>query len=111
MATVNTAGLATANALGTSVITASLDGVTSPGDVLTAIAPSFVVNTTEDDAYTAGKTSLREAVLAANAYPGHTITFDPTVFSTAQTITLTLGVLELTDTIGTETITGSRRRA
>ena len=91
VATINCAGLATANALGTSAITASLYGVTSPGDVLSAVAPSFVVNTTADDlSYTGGKTTLREAILAANAYPGqHTITFDPAVFATAQTITLT----------------------
>ena len=35
-----------------------------------------------------------------------TITFDPTVFATPQTITLTAGQLELSDTGGTETITG-----
>ncbi len=35
-----------------------------------------------------------------------TITFDPTVFATPQTITLTAGQLELSNTSGTETITG-----
>ena len=35
-----------------------------------------------------------------------TITFDPTAFATPQTITLTGGQLELSDTSGTETITG-----
>ena len=35
-----------------------------------------------------------------------TITFDPTVFATSQTITLTEGQLELTNTSGTETIIG-----
>ena len=35
-----------------------------------------------------------------------TITFDPTAFATPQTITLTSGQLELSDTSGTETITG-----
>ena len=35
-----------------------------------------------------------------------TITFDPTAFATPQTITLTSGQLELSDTTGTETITG-----
>ena len=41
-------------------------------------------------------------------YPArsHTITFDPTVFASAQTITLTSGQLELSNTSGTETITG-----
>ena len=107
VATINAAGLATADALGKSLITASLDGVTSPGNVLTAIAPSFLVNTTEDD-YSGGKTSLREAILAANAYPGHAVTFDSAVFAAPKTIRLTLGVLELTDTSGTETITGPK---
>ena len=54
------------------------------------IVPSFVVNTTADFSDpTDGKTSLREAIASANALPGHTITFDPTVFASAQTITLT----------------------
>ena len=35
-----------------------------------------------------------------------TITFDPTVFAQQQTITLTQGQLELSDTDGTQTITG-----
>ncbi len=35
-----------------------------------------------------------------------TINFDPTAFATPQTITLTSGQLELSDTTGTETITG-----
>jgi len=72
------------------------------------IVPSFVVDTTADFSDpTNGKTSLREAVASANALPGHTITFDPTVFASAQTITLTGLDLELSDTTGTETITGS----
>ena len=71
------------------------------------IVPSFVVNTTADFSDpTDGKTSLREAIASANALPGHTITFDPTVFASAQTITLTGIQLELSDTSGTETITG-----
>ena len=50
---------------------------------------------------------LRGAVGLADVLPGsHTITFDPTVFATPQTITLTGGQLELSDTTGTETITG-----
>jgi parallel beta-helix repeat protein len=110
VATITNAGLATANAPGSSVITASLYGVTSPGDVLTAVAPTFRVNTTEDDlSFTAGKTNLREAILAANAYPGHSVTFDPTVFATAKTITLSLGQLELSDTTGAETIQGPKK--
>jgi CSLREA domain-containing protein len=108
VATISTAGLATAKGVGTSSITASAFGVTSPGDVLTVTPPSFVVNTTQDELNsTDGKTSLREAILAANASPGNTtIGFDPTIFATLQTITLTLGELDLTNTIATETIGG-----
>ncbi len=106
VATISGTGLATALALGTSAITASLAGVTSPADTLTVIA-TFVVNTTADQfGFYNGTTSLREAIASANAVPGQTITFDPTVFASAQTITLTLGQLELSDTTGTTTITG-----
>ena len=77
-------------AVGTSQITASLAGVTSPDDTLTVIAPSFVVNTTADAfGFYSGTTSLREAIASANAVPGQTITFDNDVFNTPQTITLT----------------------
>ena len=41
-----------------------------------------------------------------NAVPGQTITFDPTVFASAQTITLSLGQLELSNASETEAITG-----
>ena len=106
VATISGSGLASGVAPGTSAITASLAGVTSPADTLTVIA-SFVVNTTADDfGFDNGTTSLREAIAGANAIPGQTITFDPTVFASAQTITLSLGQLELSDTSGTETITG-----
>ena len=89
VATISGTGLATALVPGTSAITASMAGVTSPGDTLTVIAPSFVVNTTADDfGFYTGTTSLREAIASANAVPGQTITFDPTVFATPQTITL-----------------------
>jgi hypothetical protein len=51
--------------------------------------------------------SLRWAVGQANATGGdETIDFDPTVFATPQTITLSGTQLELTDTTGAETITG-----
>ncbi len=99
-------GVATGVSPGTSKITASVGGVTSPADTLTVI-PSSVVNTTADDfGFSDGTTSLREAIAGANAKPGRTITFDPTVFAAAQTITLSLGQLELTDSTGTTTITG-----
>jgi CSLREA domain-containing protein len=111
VATIDTTGLATAKAVGTSVITASAFTITSPGDTLTAtavVAGGYVVNTTQDTtSSTGGKTSLRAAILAANTASGNiTITFDPTVFATLQTITLTLGELDLTKTNGTETIIG-----
>ncbi len=54
-----------------------------------------------------GKLDLRGAVNLANILTGaQTITFDPTVFATAQTIPLTAGPLELSNTSGLETITG-----
>ena len=107
VATISGTGVASAVAVGTSAITASLTGVTSPDDTLTVIAPSFVVNTTDDAfGFYSGTTSLREAIAGANVVPGQTITFDSTVFTSAQTITLTLGQLELSNTTGTTTITG-----
>jgi CSLREA domain-containing protein len=64
---------------------------------------SFVVSNTGDS----GPGSLRQAILDANAaQAASTISFDPTAFATPQTITLTSGQLELSDTTGTETITG-----
>ena len=71
-------------------------------------AGPLVVNTTADGSGSPpGKLDLRGAVDLADVLPGdQTITFDPTVFGTAQTITLTVGQLELSDTTGTETITG-----
>jgi CSLREA domain-containing protein len=73
------------------------------------LVPSFVVNTTSDFSDPSdGKTTLREAIASANALPGHTITFDPTVFANPQTITLTGSPLELSAVTGTETIQGSQ---
>ena len=71
-------------------------------------AGPLVVNTTVDGLITPpGQLDLRQAVNLANVLGGsQTITFDPTVFATPQTITLTAGQLELSDTTGTETITG-----
>ena len=66
---------------------------------------AWQVNTTADGA--PGQLDLRGAVNLADVLPGgHTITFDPSVFATAQTITLTKGQLELINTGGTQTITG-----
>lgn len=61
----------------------------------------FLVNNTGDfvDANPA-VTTLREAIADANTNPGpDTITFDPTVFATPQTITLTAGELNITDSV------------
>src|SRR5579871_6132144 len=56
----------------------------------TAHAAGFTVNTTvdSDDGSCGTPCSLRDAITAANASPGSTITFDTTVFATPQTITL-----------------------
>ena len=67
----------------------------------------LVVNTTVDGGTPVGTIDLREAVDLANVQSGAaTITFDKTVFKTPQTINLTLGELELSNTTGTTTITG-----
>ena len=71
----------------------------------------IVVNTTADSSGPAafGLVSLRDAVNLANANTtrtGETITFDPTVFATPQTITLTGGSLVLTNRTAPLTITG-----
>ena len=68
----------------------------------------LVVNTTVDgSASPFGDLSLRQAVnLADLQSAAETITFDATVFATAQTITLAGSELALSDTGGTQTITG-----
>ena len=108
VATIGGTGLATALAPGTSVITASLNAVTSAGVTLTVLAPSFVVNTILDlSGFYTGVTSLRQAIAEASAVAsGQAVTFDPTVFSSAQTITLTAGPLTPSNTSGMLTITG-----
>jgi len=67
---------------------------------------TIVVNNPTDTPVT-GQTDLREAIVQANTTGGgETIDFDGTVFDTPQTITLSGTQLELSDTTGTETITG-----
>ena len=67
---------------------------------------TFTVTSTLDNG-SAG--TLRWAVGQANSAGGaETIAFDSKVFKTPQTITLTGTQLELTDTTGTETITGPK---
>ena len=69
----------------------------------TLLSAITVTNTLDDGSVG----SLRRAVEQANAGGGaETINFDPSLFNTPQTITLTQGQLELSDTTGTETITG-----
>ncbi len=67
----------------------------------------LVVTTTSDETDSSlGLLSLRLALNLATILGGpETITFDPTVFATHQTIALLAGTLELGDTGGLETIT------
>ena len=69
---------------------------------------NWVVNSTADGLVTpSGILDLRQAINLANTVPtADTITFDPTVFATPQTITLAGTELELSDTTGATTITG-----
>ena len=79
--------------------------LTNTGPVFAAL----VVNTISDSLTPgAGLLSLPEAIAFANIAPSgnSTITFDSTVFSTPETITLGGTELELSNPTGTETITG-----
>lgn len=65
------------------------------------------VNSTSDTATGPNIVTLRDAIAIADAATtATTITFDPTVFATAQTITLDGSTLELTNTTEPTTITG-----
>ncbi len=67
---------------------------------------AFTVNNPTDTPM-GGETDLRQAIALANATIGaNTITFDPTVFATMQTITLGGTALTLANPSGTQTITG-----
>ena len=71
--------------------------------------PAIVVNTITDgtDSLGSGVVSLRDAIaMADSSSTPTTITFDPTVFATAQTIVLTGGQLELSNTNEPTTIIG-----
>ena len=83
----------------------------APQPDIGAFQSTLVVNTTTDARYgllsPPGELSVRQAVGLADFLGGtQTITFDPAVFATAQTIALTGGQLALSDTSGLETITG-----
>src|SRR5438874_10044090 len=69
--------------------------------------PSTIVVNNPTDTPVTGLIDLRQAIAQANTNGGaETITFDKTVFKTPQTINLNGTQLELTDTTGTEAITG-----
>ena len=70
---------------------------------------SNIVVKNPTDTPVTGEIDLRQAIDMANTNGGdETITFDSKVFGTAQTIELTSGPLELSDTTGTETIEGPK---
>jgi len=71
--------------------------------------PSTIVVNNPTDTPVVGEIDLRQAIVQANMNGGNeTITFDKTVFKTPQTIPLNGTQLELSDTTGTETITGPK---
>ena len=74
--------------------------------MLSTVVVNSPVDNVNDAIITGPTVTLREAINYENANGGGSITFDSTVFSTPQTINLTLGQLDLSDTTGTETITG-----
>ena len=83
-------------------------GTTSTLTVNPAALTTFTVNSLGDAGIGSGDSGdLRYCINLANADDGaNQIVFDPTVFSTPQTITLSGKELELKDTGGTQTITG-----
>ncbi len=98
---------ATANGTaGAYTVTATASGVAGGASFsLTNVNPVVVNNPT--DTPVTGETDLRQAIADAESLSGNqSITFAPTVFSTAKTITLTSGQLILTKNTGTLTIQG-----
>jgi hypothetical protein len=76
-------------------------------DDIGACQVSLVVESSSGSADTTAATlSLPGALSLADQYGWSQISFDPDVFATQTTITLTSGQLELSNTSGTETITG-----
>ena len=72
-----------------------------------ALLSTLIVVNNPTDAAVANEIDLRQAIDEANSDgTANSIEFDPGVFATPQTITLTQGVLQLSDTSGTQTITG-----
>ena len=71
------------------------------------VPSTMIVVNNPTDTPVIGQTDLRQAILQANTNGGdEAIVFDSTVFAMPQTITLSGSQLELSDTTGTETITG-----
>jgi Right handed beta helix region len=65
-------------------------------DIGAVESSTFIVRNTNNS----GVDSLRQAVLDCNALTGtQTISFDPAVFNTAKTITLTSGEMQITDSL------------
>ena len=100
------------NSTGEYQVNAAVSGLSGSFDLTNTGTPftNLIVNTTADSlAPGAHILSLREAIGFANSDTtgNATITFDPSTFGGAQTITLTLGTLELTNLTETETVTDS----
>ncbi len=113
--TFDTSGLTVADSPYTITYAYTTDGTfasASTTSTLTVTSPMtiFTVNSVGDSPAGIGSNDagdLRYCINQANAdNQANTIVFDPTVFSTPQTITLNSGPLELSDTGGTQTITG-----
>ncbi len=86
--------------------------VSIAGDWFTVNGVSVPVNLTVTNTADSGPGSLPYATLEANSNPGAAgsiIGFDPTVFATPQTITLS-STLELTESAGPEVIQGPGRK-
>ena len=95
------------NIAGSYTVSATARGITTPASFSLTNLPATLVVNNPTDTPVAGETDLRQAITLANSLTGaNTITFDPTVFATPQTIILGGTQLALTNTTGTETITG-----
>ena len=110
--TFNVAGLTAADSPYTVNYAYTSDGTyasASTTSTLTVEAPGiFTVNSLGDAGIGSNDAGdLRYCIDQANDdNDANTIVFDPTVFSTPQTITLAGGLLQLSDTVGTQTIIG-----